>query len=849
MSSPSTSSTPNAFVTKALKHERAISTATSQSQALEAAIDAAENYMKALKLASSPKEKKMLDAKCKELLTKAEQIKDAKVWKPTRLDSKNFVPPLKEPKSTRKLSTREEIILLEGAKLNGFLFPPWTGAPNPKEFELEHGGTKFIDKPDLTLSSCQQEVFAGWKRPHELLAANGSSTATPTMVGSGVVDLVQDITTDCSVVASLCAATARVERGHHQLFKSTIYPYDDDNDKNIPKLSASGKYIFRFHFNGCYRKVVIDDRLPSSRTSRSLHVVDRNNPNLLWPALVEKAYLKVRGGYDFPGSNSGTDLWVLSGWIPEQVFLHHEDVTSDELWRRLFKAFQYGDVLLTVGTGKLTEREERLLGLISQHDYAVLDMTESDGRRRMLIKNPWAETKVHVAQDSMGVTTDLQHESSSLRKPLTPGSFWMDCDKVFQNFENLYLNWNPGLFRFREDIHFSWDLSKPRGTPGCFAGNPQFAVSSENGGPVWLLLSKHFRTITDSKSAEPGFISIYVYKKGGQRVYLSDGAFYRGPFVDSPNTLARLEMPAHTSYTVVVAEQSLPSLNQNFTLSAFSRDPVTISRAQDKFAHVAQVHGGWSPATAGGNAESPRYPSNPQFSLQLSEAADVSILLETSEPDLAVHVKLFWSDGKRISTVRKRDIIADSGDYRRGCAVAETDQLGKGSYTIVCSTFAPDQVAKFTLWVSSTSPCDVKALPSEAAGRHAVISDIGVFAPGTDRILAPLRVPRLTRVKLIARCRESFIGNRSVAASPMLMTVELGQGPYKTILGSSEGGEYSDAVSGIRVDDFDIRPEDEQRGGIWIVIERIGGPGGQVEDHVEVEALGEERVEIGEWTT
>lgn len=100
--------------------------------------------MKALKLASSLKEKQTLDAKCKELLAKAEQIKDAKVWKPARLNSKNLVPPLKEPKSTRKLSTREEIILLEGAKLNGFLFPPWTAAPNPNEFELEHGEPKFV---------------------------------------------------------------------------------------------------------------------------------------------------------------------------------------------------------------------------------------------------------------------------------------------------------------------------------------------------------------------------------------------------------------------------------------------------------------------------------------------------------------------------------------------------------------------------------------------------------------------------------------------------------------------------------------------------------------------------------
>lgn len=34
------------------------------------------------------------------------------------------------------------------------------------------------------------------------------------MVAHGRIDLVQDITTDCSVVASLCAATARSEHGH-----------------------------------------------------------------------------------------------------------------------------------------------------------------------------------------------------------------------------------------------------------------------------------------------------------------------------------------------------------------------------------------------------------------------------------------------------------------------------------------------------------------------------------------------------------------------------------------------------------------------------------------------------------
>lgn len=92
-----------------------------------------------------------------------------------------------------------------------------------------------------------------------------------------------------------------------------------------------------------------------------------------------------------------------------------------------------------------------------------------------------------------------------------------------------------------------------------------------------------------------------------------------------------------------------------------------------------------------------------------------------------------------------------------------------------------------------------------------------------------------------------MIGNRQVGPTPVLMTVELGQGPYKEVLAASEDGSYSDALAGIRIEDLDLQPGLEQKGGVWIVLERIGGPGGQVEDHLEVEALAEERVEIGEW--
>lgn len=97
--------------------------------------------MTTLQLTNSPREKRNLDLKCKDLLTRAEHIKAGKPWKTASQPSKSSV--LKDPVSSRKLTTREEIILLEGAKLNGFVFPPWKTHPSPEEFTLERGQKRF----------------------------------------------------------------------------------------------------------------------------------------------------------------------------------------------------------------------------------------------------------------------------------------------------------------------------------------------------------------------------------------------------------------------------------------------------------------------------------------------------------------------------------------------------------------------------------------------------------------------------------------------------------------------------------------------------------------------------------
>lgn len=86
--------------------------------------------MKAIKLASTGHDRTKLRVKCKELLSRAEEIKKLNVWPPLQSSGTT----LRAPASERTISRAEEIILLEGSKLHGSIFPPWASEPDEAVF-------------------------------------------------------------------------------------------------------------------------------------------------------------------------------------------------------------------------------------------------------------------------------------------------------------------------------------------------------------------------------------------------------------------------------------------------------------------------------------------------------------------------------------------------------------------------------------------------------------------------------------------------------------------------------------------------------------------------------------------
>lgn len=315
-------------------------------QALRLAIEAAQLCMTALKIATDGQQKSAYRLKANSFLSKAESIKNGQQWNSgpvqrsssstssltpahpnsvfsgstARQEPAHTARKLREPLNGRKLAIKEREIVLRASRLNGFKFPPWEKTP---QGDLFSRGKYTEDKP-LRLSGVQTASLASWSRaaealPPPFMVSDSETRPSLHMTSTNPIDLVQDVASDCSVVASLCAIAAREARGLPTILRGILHPFNTET--NRPDISSNGLYVLRLNFNGAWRIVTIDDMLPVCIDNRLIHTIDLNNPSLLWPALLEKAYLKVRGGYEFPGSNSCTDLWVLTGWIPEQIFL------------------------------------------------------------------------------------------------------------------------------------------------------------------------------------------------------------------------------------------------------------------------------------------------------------------------------------------------------------------------------------------------------------------------------------------------------------------------------------------------------------------------------------------------
>ena len=516
----------------------------------------------------------------------------------------------------------------------------------------------------------------------------------------------------------------------------------------------------------------------------------------------------------------------------------------------------------------MTHRSERELGLEGQHSYVVLDMKQTDHERVLLLKNPWIDGKgwrgstplTNLSSDMVAATSvaksatdSYQRDSTPSRERPHPATFWLPLEQIVQHFDSLYLSWSPALFRYRQDLHFEWDLSADHGPEGNLLNHPQFSLSTRGDGHIWLVLSRHFPNALEdrnnrgtsaasgseaeakaSMSAAPqGYMGIIVCLCNGERVYIKETCVQSTPYVNAWECQLRWPCSANKHYTVVIDQERLPSRLQNFTLSAFSTPKVALDHATVRYPAHTEVEGQWTKESAGGNTLSQNYCSNPQYSLELKERTSLMMMMMSNDARLALHVKLVHGYGQRIYRLKNRDMLGDSGDHRGKCAKAEIADVPAGTYTVVCSLFDAGMTGAFKMRIDSTIPVALKPIPREGAGRIPMQLARACFVPSCQKLVAPVIPVRPVNVTFTAK----FVhvsGQGSYGRCWARLSVEVDAGIGRAVRVASEQGQYSDALT-MRTRSVRLHGGLLGKGKVWLVLERLSSPLDSIPVSYEVE--------------
>ena len=636
--------------------------------------------------------------------------------------------PAASARGSQPLGEEEKLVLARSSTIGGKLFYPYLSDGHRERFHY----TTPWDDPDglLPLSAKQQEHFGRWVRPSEFLPG----AAEPKMIYLvSSMSITQTIITDCSFVSSLVIAAAYERRHGKQLITNIIFPQDRSG---VPLYNPAGKYLVKLHVNGIERKVVVDDLLPLSKDGR-LMTSHTTHGAELWVQIIEKAYMKVNGGYDFPGSNSGIDMFALTGWIPEQFRTDDADFDSQRLWERMTSASRFGDCLLTVATGELKEfdgQEEDKVGLVSTHAYAVLQVRQVLGQRLVQLKNPWSCLRwkgAYSVSDTARWTAELQKALAydpAGAAQYDNGVFWIDYASLLKYFQAIYLNWNPGLFAHNTTHHGQWPKKTSRLGPGGevlsdtanLGRNPQYAftVTVPAGRPaaVWVLLTRH-TTRKDQGSTD--FLTVHVFRqRGGFRVYYLEQCWRQGVYSNRPHCLVQFDLPPGThKLTLALAQYSNVPHQVDYSLKVYSMAAFTLRKLPLAMKDGKRAQGEWKGLSAGGCGNFDTVIDSPQYVVQLDQVTDLAVEL-TGPAKFAVGLELapFGSDAG--GPGGRSTPLATTGNYRNGFCILEVPRVPPGRYVLTPATFEPRQEGPFALLVGSNAPVALATLPHEGHGLH-----------------------------------------------------------------------------------------------------------------------------------
>ncbi|KAJ4483777.1 hypothetical protein J3R30DRAFT_3284463 [Lentinula aciculospora] len=612
----------------------------------------------------------------------------------------------------------QSYVLKKGSNINGTVFPLWH-EPGPSLWVFSNPCALFIyaniyhRQKQPRLSSLQTKFEAVWKHEVEDLLTNHHPTFPQ--------DVSQSIVTDCSVCASISSCIE-----HDKRFGSNVTIL---HNSTSTKPQSGRSYDLKLLFNGGWRRplyIGIDGQLPyhptlgiplclTCKSSDSTQDATKK-VTVSWPSIIEKGYMVLMGGYDFPGSNTAIDLHTFTGWIPEHIEIKSANFESERTWSRILWDFNNGNCMFTFGTGVKPGIQWRDRSLLSTHSYAVLDVREDkNGNGRFItVLDSWP--------NSESPEIALQERPNLIEIP------WLEALDVF---EGIYLNWDPQI----------WSSSLTyRAYVGVYVNNEIFsstlyrsmwrARTDKKGSlfMIWVLLTRH---VNDTRKLGE-FIACKIQIEDDEArcsvVCEKQKISHKGAFTNSPHVLARMHIPPlnQSASLSILAICENCTEDTGFDVTIYAPKQVRLTWVKDipKFPFTKTLEDTLISQNSGGNHTYPTFMINPQYHLRLypsnqdkmSTAKRTTLIVEINK-DVPIQVMICWSQGERVKEPAPKSVVATSGSYAHGLARL-TEQLLPGDYSIIVSTFEPQQTGAFSLSVNSFASFDVTPIPQEGAGMY-----------------------------------------------------------------------------------------------------------------------------------
>ncbi|KAF9494200.1 cysteine proteinase [Pleurotus eryngii] len=599
----------------------------------------------------------------------------------------------------------QSFILQRGARVNGLVFPSWDDSP-PTEGGHVASSTLYGDSDGQPrLSEEQLKASPVWRR-----AAGSAASINQERSRLLPQDILQQIVTDCSVCASISVCLEHTNRFGSNLLKQCFHA--------APSSGATkGRHDLKLFFN------VIDNTLPYHHRTGALlcmsttpYTIDdcdgtQSSGPVLWPSFLEKGYMKLMGGYDFPGSNSTIDIHALTGWIPEHIEIKSPGFEPERTWARIYNGFFSGRCMLTLGTGPTEYAYWQGSELLGSHSYAVIDVREDGDSRSLVVLDSWTPS-----EDEAG------SKSKTLEIP------WMD---VLEVFDGIYVSWDPSMWENQLNFHGMWkrrgedDQGNTRHLQLLFEAEYRGDMGDEPD-EIWILLTRHLYKTNQTSEYISAKVDIedVLASQMSSSVDL-DRVAVKGTYTNSTHVLARTRIPTtqQSGALSIFVSYDGPSSEIGYSVTAYSHRTISWGKSAVKPPFSTTVKGSFILKNSGGNCTCPSYMTNPQYHLRVhpskrsqNEKSNVTLSMHTSK-DIPINVTVVWSQGERVMELTQTEVVMNSGAYSYGSARVKKELLA-GDYTVILSAFEPRYLGTFSLKVDAYNRIDLRPIEQEGAGMY-----------------------------------------------------------------------------------------------------------------------------------